>query len=143
MLQAARADAIETLVNHCAREYPQIAASLLLEELLALAVKSKKKYPKNWRRKFEDKLPEHYGKIIKEKDYAQWLHDEDAAASGEEPCYEDSVRIFDLNTKRSLSDVHYTFAGTIVQFLKDYTGHEFSTRHIQRRLAEFDLSDKK
>ena len=143
MLQAARADAIEIIVNHSERDYPEIAASLLLDELLAFAVKLKKKDSKKWRRRFQDELPGYYGKLIKEKDYAQWLHDEDAAAFGDGPCYEDSIRIFDLNTRRSLSAINFTLKDTLVQFLKDYTGHGFTTRHIERRLEELGLTDKK
>ena len=144
-LSIARADAIELMVQSADQAYPELLASYLLEEILELAERRKKKAPKSWRKEFIRTLPGIYLSWLESEKADRKRNDEsDAVAAGAGTKYEDQFRFVELNTKPLPSDYSkFTFPEAIVQFLKDYTGCTFSTRTIQRRLADFGLNDKK
>ncbi len=144
-LSVARADAIELMVQYADQAYPESFASYLLEKILEVAEQRKKEAPKSWRKEFIRNLPCFYRACLESQKAERKRNDEsDAVAAGAGTKYADQVRFVELNTKTLPSDYSkLTFAKAIGQYLKDYTGCTFSTRTIQRRLADFGLSDKK
>jgi hypothetical protein len=127
------------------QDYPELAANYCLEEILKFAEQNKLEAPKSWKKEFIRDLAGWYHVFLELEKAHQKRNDEsDAVAAGAGMKHEDQIRFVGLNTKPLPSDYSkLTFAKAIGQFLKDYTGCTFSARTIQRRLADFGLSDKK